>query len=151
MFGTKASHKFKYGFIPHSIHIASPFSVRDLYKQRRRWLWGSLKSLPMLSRSERSFIAARLYCGFMAIPSIALSVYAALVGAKWPLPLQIAFSMGTVAFVGYYALGAWLNTHRAKSVAQTLVLFWAAAIMEAPVLLFSLARQPKSFEVIRKE
>lgn len=151
MFGTKASHKFRYGFIPHSIHIASPFSVSDLYKQRRRWLWGSLKSLRLLSRSERSFILARLYCGFMAVPSIALSAYGAAVGASWPLPLQVAFSMGTVAFVGYYALGAWLNTHRPKRVAQTLALFWAAALMEAPVLLYSLLRKPKTFEVIRKE
>ena len=151
MFGTKASHRFTYGFIPHSIHIASPFSVGDLYRQRRRWLWGSLKSLPHLSRSERSFIVARLYCGFMAVPSIVLSVYGALVGAKWPLPLQVAFSLGTVAFVGYYALGAWLNTHKPKRVAQTMVLFWAAAMIEAPVLLYSLLRRPKTFEVIRKE
>ena len=151
MFGTKASHRFTYGFIPYSVLIASPFSIGDLYKQRRRWLWGSLKSLPLLSRSEQSFVVARLYCGFMAVPSIALSLYAAIVGARWPLPLQIAFSCGTVAFVGYYALGAWLNTHRPKKVFQTMVLFVPAAILEAPVLIFSLLRRPKTFEVIRKE
>lgn len=151
MFGTKAAHRFRYGFIPHAIHVASPFTVRDLYKQRRRWLWGSLKSLPLLTRSERSFIVARLYCGFMAIPSLALSVYGAMVGARWPPALQIAFSCSTVVFVGYYVLGAWLNTHRLKGVGQTLALFWAAAMMETPVLLYSLLRRPKTFEVIRKE
>jgi cellulose synthase/poly-beta-1,6-N-acetylglucosamine synthase-like glycosyltransferase len=151
MFGTEASHQFTYGFIPHSIHIASPFTVHDLYKQRRRWLWGSLKSLPLLSRSERAFILARLYCGFMAIPSVVLSAYSAYAGVKWPLPLQIVFSCGTVSFVGYYMLGAWLNTHHPKRMIQTLILFIPAALLEAPVLLYSLLRQPKTFEVIRKE
>lgn len=151
MFGTKASHRFTYGFIPHCIHIASPFSIGDLYKQRRRWLWGSLKSLPLLSRSERSFVMARLYCGFMAIPSVALSAYTLYAGVRWPLALQVVFSCGTAAWIGYYMLGAWLNTHRPRRMVQTLLLFLPAALVEAPVLLYSLLRQPKTFEVIRKE
>ena len=151
MFGTRASHRFTYGCIPHSIHIASTYTVRDLYKQRRRWLWGSLRSLPLLSRSERSFVLARLYCGFMAVPSIGLTLYGLSVGASWPLPLEAAFSCGTVAFLGYYALGAWLNTHSHGKVIQTLILAIPAAAMEAPVLVFSLMRKPKTFEVIRKE
>ncbi len=151
MFGTKASHKFRYGFIPYSIHIASPLTVKDLFKQRRRWLWGSFKSLRKLTKTEQTFILARLYCGFMALPSIALSAYIAVEGVTLPLPLRIVFSFGTVVFVAYYALGAWLNTHRAKMVVQTLALFWAAAIMEAPVLLYSLVNRPKGFDVIRKE
>ncbi len=150
-FGTSASHKFRYGFIPHSIHIASPFSIRDLYRQRRRWLWGSIKSLRVLSRTEQSFIVARLYCGFMALPSIALSAYGAYAGISFPLPLRIAFSAGTVVFALYYLIGAWLNTHRLKKVAQTLALLWPAAILEAPVMLYSLLFRPRTFEVIRKE
>ena len=151
MFGTEASHRFTYGFFPHSIHIASPFSVHDLYRQRRRWLWGSLKSLPLLSRSERAFILARLYCGCMAIPSIILSAYSAYAGLRWPLPLQIVFSGGTVVFVGYYLLGGWLNTHSPKRMVQTLLLFLPAAVLEAPVLIYSLLKRPTTFEVIRKE
>lgn len=151
MLGTTASHKFRYWFIPYSVHIASPLTVRDLFKQRRRWLWGGFKSLKKLTRTEQTFIVARLYCGFMALPSIALSAYLAVEGALLPLPLRVVFSLGTVVFVAYYLLGAWLNTHRAKKVAQTLALFWAAAIMEAPVLLYSLLKRPQGFDVIRKE
>jgi cellulose synthase/poly-beta-1,6-N-acetylglucosamine synthase-like glycosyltransferase len=150
-FGLEASHSFRYGFIPYNIHIASPLSVHDLYRQRRRWLWGSFKSFSTLSLQERSFVLARLYCGFMAIPSIALSAYLAYGGQRFPLPLQVLFSMGTVAFVGYYALGSWLNTHKPKKVAQTLLLFWAAAILESPVIVYSLIKRPRTFEVIRKE
>ncbi len=150
-FGTSASHKFRYGFIPYSIHVASPFSIRDLYRQRRRWFWGSVKSLRQLSRTERSFIVARLYCGFMAIPSMALSIYGAYSGMVFPLPLRIAFSLGSVVFVGYYLIGAWLNTHNLRKVAQALVLFWAAALVEAPVMVYSVLFKPRTFEVIRKE
>jgi cellulose synthase/poly-beta-1,6-N-acetylglucosamine synthase-like glycosyltransferase len=150
-FGTSASHKFRYGFIPYTVHIASPFSVHDLYRQRRRWIWGGIKSFSQLSLTERSFLAARIYCGIMSLPSIALSAYVALSGTTFPLSLRIIFSLGTVAFVGYYLIGSWLNTHRPSKVAQTLVLFWAAAIVESPVMLYSVLRRPRTFEVIRKE
>ena len=45
----------------------------------------------------------------------------------------------------------WVNTHHPKRTIKILFLFIPAALLEAPVLLYSLLRQPKTFEVIRKE
>ena len=151
LFGTKASHKFKYGFIPFSVHISSPFTVGDLYKQRRRWLWGSILSLSELTRTEQSFIIARLYCGLMAIPSVALMAYGDVEHIAFPLPFAIVFISGTFSFVAYYLIGCWLNTHQVRKVLQTLALFWLASLMEAPIIFFSILSRPRTFEVIRKE
>lgn len=151
MFGTKASHKFRYGFIPFNVHITSPFTVRDLYKQRRRWFWGSILSLRQLSRTEQSFITARLFCGLMAIPSVTLMAYGDVESLTFPLPLKIAFLLGTISFVSYYLIGSWLNTHRFRKVLQTATIFWLAALMEAPILFYSILTKPRTFEVIRKE
>jgi len=151
LFGTNAARKFKFGFIPYAVHDASPFSIRDLYRQRRRWFWATANCLNKTDRWRAAFMLSRFYGGLMALPSMALLGYALALRLEYPLLIKAIFTIGTVGFVGYYLYGAWLNTRKWQRVVQTLFLFWVSAIVEAFALYSALLFRPKTFEVIQKE
>lgn len=150
-FGTKASKKYKFGVIPYVLHESSLLSVKDLYKQRRRWYRNNPEIMRTTDNWRRLFIGSRIFSGYCGLPAVFFTIYLTIVRVSYPPPIYYVFTTGTVFFVSYYLIGAWINTHSFKKVVQTLFLFWIVAIIESTFLYLSLIFKPKGFEVTPKD
>ena len=151
LFGRKACLLgFRYGYIPETLYIASPFTVHELFLQRRRWLWNVLSSWRDLDPLHRWFTLGRLGSGFIGLLAAFLLFYIPLSGTTLPLWLTFATLATTVAYFGFFAVGAWRNTGRRIEVVKAVLLAWPASLCEAGILIASVLRPPKGFAVVRK-
>ncbi len=141
---------YSYAYIPERIYIVSPFTIRELYYQRRRWLWNVLSSWADLDPWQRVFTLGRLGGGFIGMIAAGLTLYVPLAHAFLPLWLTLSTASGTAAYFGFFAFGAWRNTRSRVEVLKALLLAWPASITEAAIMVLSFARPPHGFHVVRK-
>lgn len=142
---------YRYGYIPETLYIASPFTIRELFLQRRRWLWNVLSAWRDLDPLYRWFTLGRLGSGFIGLLAAFLLFYIPLSGTTLPLWLTIATLATTAAYFGYFGYGAWRNTGRRVEVVKAVLLAWPASLCEAGILIASVVRPPKGFAVVRKD
>ena len=140
----------RYGYIPETLYIASPFTIPELFLQRRRWLWNVLSSWRDLDLLHRWFTLARLGSGFIGILAAFLLFYIPLSGTVLPLWLSVATLSTTVAYFGFFGYGAWRNTGRRVEILKAVLLAWPASLCEAGILIASVLRPPTGFAVVRK-
>ena len=151
LFGRRACRLgFRYGYLAEPLYIVSPLTLRELFLQRRRWLWNILSSWRDIDPPHRLFVLGRFGVGFVGIFAAFLTFYIPLTGSSLPLWLSVATGCTTAAFLSFYGFGAWRNTRRRLEVAKALALAWPASLVEAAILVISLIRPPHGFHVVRK-
>jgi cellulose synthase/poly-beta-1,6-N-acetylglucosamine synthase-like glycosyltransferase len=153
--GLNIAKKWGFGYIPVGhIYIAPPTSVRDFYKQRRRWFWSLLNNKGVVRRL--SFGTWALYM-YMYVNSI-MGLFSLLM-----LPFFFVFADGLSGFTmliamvnilnfyAYYQFGA---THlRSISISAMMFLLTVpVSFYEGITSIYALVRPPDftTFETIKK-
>ena len=153
--GLNIAKKYKFGNIPTGhIYIAPPTSVRDYFKQRRRWFWSLLNNKGVVRRlSFKTWI----FYMYMYLNGM-LGVFALLI---FPVVLIMNAGLGTfthfiavfniLCFTAYYQFGA---TFMHNSAISTLmfILTIPVAFYDGLTIIYSLVKRPdfKTFETIKK-
>ena len=153
--GLNIAKKYKFGNIPTGhIYIAPPTSVRDYFKQRRRWFWSLLNNKGVVRRlSFKTWI----FYMYMYLNGI-FGVIALLM---FPVVLFMGGGMGTfthfiavfniLCFCAYYQFGATFMHNGAIS-ALMFILTIPVAFYDGMTIIYSLVKRPdfKTFETIKK-
>lgn len=150
IFGRRASRSFRYGYIPEQLYISSPKSIRDLFKQRRRWYWATIESFWELDFGHRLFLMGRMANGYVGILAAFFMFYVPIAGIQLPPALFWSTLACLVGFFGFFAYGGWLNTRSRWEAAAAVVLAWPACFVEGGVLIGSLLFRRTSFDVVEK-
>jgi cellulose synthase/poly-beta-1,6-N-acetylglucosamine synthase-like glycosyltransferase len=151
----------KFGWVAGYIREQSPFTLRDLCKQRRRWLNGiallCLDSRVDFKRRALMFFclaAWRLswFCAFLSLPRAFHLI---------PCSEQLRiFSAGfTGCAIGMYLVGAYRNIqHLATPLKEKMILFTKiavlipfAAFVESLIVVYAVFRPSTQFYVVRKD
>ena len=153
--GLHISKKYKFGNIPTGhIYIAPPTSVRDYFKQRRRWFWSLLNNKGVVRRLS---FKTWLFYMYMYLNGF-LGVFALLM---FPVVLGVNSGMGTfthfiavfniLCFCAYYQFGATFMHNSAIS-ALMFILTIPVAFYDGMTIIYSLVKRPdfKTFETIKK-
>lgn len=162
-FGFLATAKgYRWGFLEGFLYEQSPFTVRDFFKQRRRWMWGKLDLLVAESshRTLKLIQAADVILWLSSLPSLVLALLSLVFPTPMPglLPsLLSSISFFTVLYL--YWLGHEINSRLARkysllSAFLNLALIPITGGMEALAAWYGLltywAQRGVGFEVIRK-
>lgn len=146
---------YTFGFIPHNVYIAPPLSMKDFYKQRRRWAFSLLWSM----REIREIRPAALYwlfyryattwTGFIGLIILPYTI------SPWshlyiPLWLTGISAFNTISYFSSYQYGA--SKTNKKYMMKMLVLQLIVAFYEGASMVYGAIRPPKrdSFDVIKK-
>lgn len=153
--GLYISKLYRFADIPTGhIYIAPPTSVRDYFKQRRRWFWSLLNNRGKVRRlSFRTW----LFYMYMYINGF-LGLCALLI---FPLVLLLNHGMSTfthfiavfniLCFYAYYQYGA-TYMHNAAISAMLFILTIPIAFYDGLTIIYALVKPPdfKTFETIKK-
>jgi len=164
VFGLLVSQRYGrvWGWLRGRLYGQSPFTLMDLLRQRRRWLWGTLDilKLNLVDAKFKLVKIAMLASWLSALPSIALTLINILAPTPIPHPLLApiyGFLLATILYA--YIEGLRLNTQptgrlNARTLLKSLPLIPAAALLEALAPWYALATLPRArrigFEVIVK-
>lgn len=153
--GLEISKRYKFGYIPMGhINIAPPTSMKDYYKQRRRWFWSIFKNDGKVEKLDRATFMFYMYMyivGITGIIGFILLPYSLIVRPALPLILTPFWIFNTIAFFLYYQFGS--MHHGSKS--QSLLLFifqFPIAFYDGLTIIYSLLVRPdfNTFETIKK-
>jgi len=155
-----------WGWLRGKLYEQSPFSLRDLIKQRRRWVWGIIDVLKHkdVSKRDKLLVGLNYLLWLGGLPAAAVSVLNILV----PTPLP---SMAIIPFLGLL-MAVWLYMYwegckinlwsvnidrKLKKVLQFVALALAplAGIIESlavwyAILTYPFARKKLGFELVKK-
>ncbi len=145
IFGRRATRRFSFGFIPDYVEIAPAKSLKDFFKQRRRWIWGTVLALRDLDNSERAFILARYFLGGLGVISAYLAISAQLFNLSLLSLLSIYILMSP-----YYVLGNWFSLHKISEAGKAFLLMLPASVLDVSSLILSFVLRPTGYDVIRK-
>ncbi|MCL4341224.1 MAG: glycosyltransferase family 2 protein [Candidatus Thermoplasmatota archaeon] len=153
MMGNLVSRKYGFSRIPFHVFISPPLSMKDFYRQRRRWLMAIVyarKKLWSVSRRLMMFLFYRYIVGWTGMLGLAYILYSIFFGLSLPPEILAVSLFNTVSYFMVYQYGA-LRTRRRYS-PILLVLQYAVAIYEGATLWYALLFPPdrKRFDVIRK-
>ena len=153
--GLSISKKYTFAEIPVGhIYIAPPTSVRDYYKQRRRWFWSLMNNKGVVRRlSFRTW----LFYMYMYINGIlgllCLCLFPVLLFMAPGLSdfTQFIAVMNMVCFFAYYQFGATFMHSASISIAMFMLTI-PVAFYDGMTSIYALIRPPdfKSFETIKK-
>jgi Glycosyl transferase family group 2 len=156
VFGHKcATRKMKWGFVWEPIYITSPWTLRDFFMQRRRWLWGNVHAISKILtwKSKIRMIWFYIVGG--------CSLWISLSGAISDLIGIMTFSPNE-RILTYISLAIWLEIYatigytvgkgKIRHIVMSMILMWYTSIMNTlPIWIGILLPRPKKFEVIIKE
>ena len=150
IFGRRASKRFTFGFIPETLDITAPKSIKDLFIQRRRWFWGNVTAMRQIDLSERIFLLANTMMSTIGGLSVGAITIILVSGTHLPLISLIALGISTTAWVSQYIVGCAVNTKSATSVFKTVFLMYPASLISTAVSIAVLFSKPKTFDIIQK-
>ncbi len=153
--GLKISDRYRFAYIPYGhIFIAPPTTMRDYYKQRRRWFWSIFKNDGKVFKLSHGTYLTYVYMYLVGITGLlSLMLFPILIFVNaYVTPLMMALCIfNIIAFFGYYQFGAL----HCKSEHCSLVLL----VMQIPIafydgfsIFYSLITRPnfQTFETIKK-
>jgi cellulose synthase/poly-beta-1,6-N-acetylglucosamine synthase-like glycosyltransferase len=151
-YGSKA-----FGWHGGVIEEKSPFTLKDLVKQRRRWFYGLLQNLKYFSLKDKisQSIRALLWSlGFLSgLASILTWIYPQTLPNYY---LRIVFSITSLLWLFSYQIGAFMNgtylpfSKRLAFHFLALVFAFPNGLIESAMPVVSLICRPKTFEVVKK-
>jgi Glycosyl transferase family group 2 len=156
VFGHKCTEKkMRWGFIWRPIYITSPWTFRDFFKQRKRWLWGNAHAIVNILNWKSK---VRLLWFYMTgISVLWISTAGAILDLTGNLdfgPLErILFYFSLFIWLGMYGyIGYLVGDGKLKHVLLSMALVWFASIMNTfPICVGLFFKRPVKFEVIEKE
>ena len=153
--GLYIAKKYKFASIPAGhIYIAPPTSVRDYFKQRRRWFWSLLNNR---GKVRRLSFKTWIFYMYMYLNGL-LGLFALLL---FPVVLLLNSGMATfthfiavfniLCFCAYYQFGATFMHNGAIS-ALMFILTIPVAFYDGMTIIYSLVKPPdfRTFETIKK-
>lgn len=146
---------YTFGYIPHNVFIAPPLSMKDFYKQRRRWAYSLIWSI----REIRQIRAAPLYwlvyryattwTGFMGLVILpyTLSPFSGITLPSWIVAISL---FNTISYFSSYQYGS--GRTKKSYMPVMLILQLVVAFYEGATLVYGAIRPPDrdSFDVIKK-
>jgi len=150
-----SSKKMKWGFVWDPIYITSPWTFRDFFRQRHRWLWGNVHAIKNILtwRSKIRMIvfyvigSSSLWISFSGI----LMDSAGLLNFPTHVRVLEFVSLGTwfgiYGFVGYK-----VGNKQLRHIILSMCLIFYTSIMNTfPIWIGLFFKRPKRFHVISKE
>jgi hypothetical protein len=116
VFGTTAAHEgLSWGYFQGAaIQLVSPWSFREILKQRRRWTWGNFDAIgsrEIMPRAPAIFRSFKYLLSFVTIVSCTTGVVLLGLGiAKVPLQAQYVFWGALGCWAASYGLTGWINS-----------------------------------------
>lgn len=160
-FALISSQHYEFGWVDGYIREQSPFSVKELVLQRRRWFNGLLllsldRCLPFRIRLPLILAMACWAVSWLSPPMIIVSLV--LTGT---LPMLL-FVMATVtqgSFAAIYLVGAYRNLRdlnptplgRATMLVLPVLLMPISAVIEAVAVVYALIRPVSTFQIVDKD
>jgi hypothetical protein len=156
VFGHKcAEKKMKWGFIWKSIYITSPWTFRDFFKQRKRWLWGNAHAISHILNWKSKVRLLWFY--FTGVSILWISTAAAILDLTGNLDFgnleRTLFYFSLLIWLGMYGyIGYLVGDGKLKHILLSIVLSWFTSIMNTfPICVGLFFKRPVRFEVIEKE
>lgn len=155
----------RWGWFCESVELTSPWTLRDFFVQRKRWLWGDLHAIAhrdVLPRSRAAVIAAKYLADsvifLISTAGLALRLTGELPSAS---PLYGAARLALLTWLAVFFAAGWIgaggsvdgrNDDSRLLAALSAVLFSPlSCLVTAAGLVWPLiAGNPRTFEVIRK-
>jgi Glycosyl transferase family group 2 len=150
LFGRKASLRFRYGYIPECLYISSPTTVKDLFKQRRRWYWATFRSRSKLDGRFQVWLGARWASASVGFLAAFFMIYVPAARIILPTNLFIVTLCCLVGFFFSFGYGSWLNTRNPWEVVKAIILTWPACFVEGGIFVGGLIFRPHGFDVVKK-
>jgi egghead protein (zeste-white 4 protein) len=159
LFALKAKNKLgtrAFGWHGGVLEERSPYTLRDLVKQRKRWFYGLMQNLRYISTSDRLNQALRAVVWFSGFPSGIVSILAFFIPQEIPTYLNTALIFLMLLWLGSYQIGAFLNGKnlpRARRLTLhllTLLFTPVAGLVECSIPILALVSKPRAFEVVEK-
>ena len=165
-FGQNAAEMgLRWGWFCESVELTSPWTLREFFVQRKRWLWGDLHAIArrdVLPRSRAAAIAAKYLVDSVILLISAAGLALRLTGELPPAsPLYGAARLALLTWLAVFFAAGWIgasgsvdgrNDDSRLLAALTAVLFSPlSCLVTAAGLVWPLiAGNPRTFEVIRK-
>jgi beta-1,4-mannosyltransferase len=159
LFAIKARIKFgpeAFGWHGGVIEEKSPLTLKDLFKQRRRWFYGLIQNFKYFCFEEKIRQSARAFIWTSGLVSGIISITAFFVPQSIPLDLRIFFALTSLMWLFSYQIGAFLNGKN-LSLKKRIIFHFLALVssvvigmLECMTPIIALIRKPKTFEVIKK-
>ena len=156
-----ADEGVKFDWIDGHIREQSPFTIRDVLRQRRRWISGLeiLAADPLMKLSTRLPLRINLLLWEIAWVSMLITIINIFVGGSY-YPAWMSYLAGflTGGYISLYTIGAYRNLRDLDySWLYKLYIYWLifllvplAAIIEAVSVIYALLYPMKTFEVVQK-
>jgi len=153
--GLNISHLYEFAYIPFgNIYIAPPTTMKDFYKQRRRWFWSVLKDhglIRALSPKTKFFYDYMYVNGVLGVIGLLLFPFILIFVNEFTSLLITMSIVNFILFISYYQFGA-IQMHSATISTLTLLLQIPIAFYDGFTTIYSLATRPDftTFETIKK-
>ena len=153
--GLNISHLYEFAYIPFgNIYIAPPTTMKDFYKQRRRWFWSVLKDhglIRALSPETKFFYDYMYVNGVLGVIGLLLFPFILIFVNEFTSLLITMSIVNFILFISYYQFGA-IQMHSATISTLTLLLQIPIAFYDGFTTIYSLATRPDftTFETIKK-
>lgn len=160
-FALISSQHYEFGWVDGYIREQSPFSVKELVLQRRRWFNGLLllsldRKLP--ARIRLPLIIA-MGCWAVSWLSPLMIIASLLLTGTLPMMLFVLATVTQGSFAAIYVVGAYRNLRdlhptplgRATMLVLPVLLMPVSAVIEAVAVVYALVRPVRSFDIIDKD
>ncbi len=160
-FALISSQRYEFGWVDGYIREQSPFSVKELVLQRRRWFNGLLllsfdRSLPIRIRMP---LITAMGCWAVSWVSPLMIILTFAVTGTLPLILFVLATITQGSFAAIYAVGAYRNLRdlnptpagRALMIVMTVVLMPVSAAIEAAAVVYGLVKPVRTFDIVDKD
>lgn len=151
-------HGFKFDWVDGTIHEQSPFTVRDLIKQRRRWFNGIslLVDDPIVPLKNKWVLTLSHVCWSLSYGSLLWTLASFLMGYQQHYIVAFLSLMLYGAFFSIYMIGSWRNTQKLELSKKwmmrvlNILFFPMALLIESIAIMYAIIRPINTFEVVKK-
>ncbi|NND75823.1 MAG: glycosyltransferase [Ilumatobacter sp.] len=160
-FALISSQRYEFGWVDGYVREQSPFSVKELVLQRRRWFNGLL--LLSLDRTLRLRIRLPLIvamaCWAVSWLSPLMIIVSLVLTGTLPMMLFVMATVTQGSFAAIYVIGAYRNLRdldptplgRASMLVLPVLLMPISAVIEAAAVVYALIRPVSTFDIIDKD
>jgi len=151
----------KFDWVEGYIREQSPFCIKDLIKQRRRWICGLLILAfdKKIKFKSRFFLMINLFLWRISWVAVFVTMANITIGGTYfPLELTIVSAILTGGYFAAYAVGVYRNlidmefsvTKKMRIYFMTLALVPISAVIEGVAVIYSIVRPVSVFDVVKK-
>ena len=152
---TCSSRKMKWGFVWDPIYITSPWTFKDFFRQRHRWLWGNVHAIKNIL-TWRSKIRMILFY-VVGSSSLWISLSGILMDSigllNFPIHVRVLEFFSLATWFGIYGyVGYTVGNRKLQHVLLSICLIFYTSMMNTfPIWIGLFFKRPKKFHVISKE